>query len=467
MAKIPLPGDEFQTRAFLQRARDPVFLLNRKRRLRFANAAFEQLAGQSLEDAYDLYCTRNAESRLARALAPPPEVMAGSPARVRRTPPKGKFGPPWWDVAFLPLAGPDGLFGIIGRVRIVGHAATSKGRPLPEGLLQLRHKLPDRYRLETLISEVPACERLLQQVRLAAEHRMPVTLIGEPGAGKRWLARVIHHHGVTAEQSFVAVHCEGLPAAAAGNLLFGDAALGRPERCGTVYLRDPAALAHDLQSRLADWLRERPANGPRIVAGFRVDPETAVASRRLLSSLHVGLGVQTIRVPALRDRSEDIARLAGLFLDRAASAGAPGCPGFSPASYELLREYPWPENLRELDAAIDGAARRADGVSIEPDHFPEAIRRAVARQKMVAASPQGRADSVAPLDTLLEHVERRMIVLAMRKAKGLQAAAAQYLGIWPPRLSRRLQKLEIRDDEWQSFAPRERLTDETSTDRGV
>src|SRR5262245_45253836 len=168
MAKKKTPPDhEFQTRAFLQRARDPVFLLNRKRRLRFANAAFEQLAGQSLEDAYDLYCTRNAESRLARTLAPPPEVLTGMSARVRRAPPKAKFGPPWWEIEFLPLASTDGLLGIIGRVRVIGSATVTKGRPLPEGLLQLRHRLPERYPLDSLAADVPACERLLQQVRLA------------------------------------------------------------------------------------------------------------------------------------------------------------------------------------------------------------------------------------------------------------------------------------------------------------
>src|SRR5258708_4389066 len=254
MAKRPASGDPFHTRAFLQRARDPVFLLNRKRRLRFVNAAWEQLAGQSLEDAYDLYCTRNADAPLARILAPPPEVLAGGLARIRRMPPKAKFGPPWWEIAFLPLSGPDGLFGIIGRIRVVGTAPASKIRPLPEALLQLRHRLPDRYRLDSLVSDVPICEQLLQQVRLAAQHRMPLVLIGETGTGKRWLARVIHHHGVTADQSFGAIDCLGLPLSASTALLFGDAGLGRPERTGTGYLRDPAALPRDIQAKLADWL---------------------------------------------------------------------------------------------------------------------------------------------------------------------------------------------------------------------
>src|SRR5205823_7426372 len=133
------------------------------------------------------------------------------------------------------------------------------------------------------------------------------------------------------------------------------------DRTGTVYLRDPIRLTRDVQVRLAGWLRERPADGPRVVAGLAADPVDS-----LVPELHLGLSVQTIRVPPLRERIDDLPRLAGLFLDQATAAGAPACPGFSTESLELLREYPWPGNLRELDAAVDRAARLAGGATIEP-----------------------------------------------------------------------------------------------------
>jgi DNA-binding NtrC family response regulator len=388
-------------------------------------------------------------------------------ARIRRLPPKAKVGPPWWEIAFLPLSGSDGLFGIIGRIRVIGTAPAVKPRPLPEALLQLRHRLPDRYRLDSLISEAAVCEPLLQQVRLAAQHRMPLVLIGESGTGKRWLARVIHHHGVTAEQSFLAIECGGLPGSAAAALLFGDTALGRPERTGTVYLREPAALPREVQAKLADWLRERSATSPRIVAGFRADPTAAVAAGQLLPQLQLGLSVQTISVPPLRDRADDLPRLAGLLLDRAIAAGAPACPGFASESWEFLRAYTWPGNVRELDSAIDAAARSAHGSPIDQTHWPEAIRQWVARQAAVAKTPQARHQPIVPLDTLLEHVERRMIVQAMRKAKGLHAEAAELLGIWRARLSRRLKALNVRDDEWRTGPAPEPSTDEVPSDRRV
>src|SRR2546428_812540 len=97
-------------------------------------------------------------------------------------------------------------------------------RPVPDEPFHTRaflHRLRDRYRLDALISDVPISEQLLQQVRLAAQHRMPLAVVGEAGTGKRWLARVVHHHGVTAEQSFLAVDCGALPASCLAGLLFG------------------------------------------------------------------------------------------------------------------------------------------------------------------------------------------------------------------------------------------------------
>src|SRR6516165_11009298 len=102
MKAVPSKGDEFNSRALLQRSRDALFVLNRQRRLRFANAAWEKLTGKSLEDHYGLNCAQRAADPLARALFPPPEVLAGCVARARRPAPPARVGPPWWDLVFLP-----------------------------------------------------------------------------------------------------------------------------------------------------------------------------------------------------------------------------------------------------------------------------------------------------------------------------------------------------------------------------
>ncbi|MFL5341849.1 MAG: PAS domain-containing protein, partial [Gemmataceae bacterium] len=84
MKAVPPPGDEFSSRALLQRSRDPVFVLNQLGRLRFANAAWERLTGKPLKDVYGLSCGRRARDPLGRALSPPPEALAGGVVRARR-----------------------------------------------------------------------------------------------------------------------------------------------------------------------------------------------------------------------------------------------------------------------------------------------------------------------------------------------------------------------------------------------
>src|SRR6266404_8667987 len=142
MKAVPSKADEFNSRALLQRSRDALFVLNRQRRLRFANAAWEKLTGQSLEDSYGLNCTQRAADPLARTLCPPPEALAGGVGRARRPVPPARFGPPWWDLVFLPLGGTDGPLGIIGRIIVVGSETPAKGRGLPEDVLRLRQQLP-------------------------------------------------------------------------------------------------------------------------------------------------------------------------------------------------------------------------------------------------------------------------------------------------------------------------------------
>src|SRR5690349_11060265 len=117
MAKRPPSPEPFSHRALFDRACDPVFVLNQRRRLRYANTAFEELVKQSLDELYNLPCVRDRRAPpLGQGLAPPPEVLAGLPAVARRPPPPARVGPPWWDIAYFPLRGENGLLAIVGRI---------------------------------------------------------------------------------------------------------------------------------------------------------------------------------------------------------------------------------------------------------------------------------------------------------------------------------------------------------------
>jgi transcriptional regulator with PAS, ATPase and Fis domain len=471
MDSPPPSGDQFSNRALFHRSTDAVFVLNKSRRLRYANPAWEKLTGKKLGDVYGLRCThRRTDSpltNLGRTLNPPPEALAGSPTHVRRPPPGARLGPPWWEISFLPLSGPAGLLGVIGVVRVIGLAAAPKSRAIPEAVLRLRHRLPDRFRLSEFESDIPACRQVIDQARLATHHRMPVALIGETGTGKRTLARAIHYESTAAERSFLAVDCTGLPAAVLETLLFGDCGLAQPERVGTMFLRNPAGLPRDLQARLLEWIAQHAGTGPRIISAFERAPAGDMAASQLSDELLLALTIQSIRPIPLRERLDDIPLLAAGMLARAEKVGWLKCPGLSPEAIELSRVYHWPGNLRELDAVLVRAATAAKGDSIEPGHLPDSIRRHGSRAEVVAATPNPRVEEKLSLDAVLEQVERRLIVQAMGRAKGLQEGAAESLGIWRPRLGRRLKALKIDASEWRRFIPPEPDDDATPPDRGV
>lgn len=464
-------GDQFDNRALFQRSTDAIFVLNKNRRLRYANPAWESLVGKKLKEIYGLRCThRRTDSSLtalARALNPPPEALTGSPTRVRRPVPGARLGPPWWEISFFPLAGAEGLLGIIGTVRVIGTGAAPKNRAIPEAVQRLRHRLADRYRFGDLESEVPACRHTLDQARLASKHIAPVTIIGEPGAGKQMLARAIHYEGISAERFFLAIDCPALPASTIELLLFGDCGLLHPERIGTVLLREPAFMHRDLQERLLDWLGKQTENVPRLAATFNHEPEIDVKADRLMKDLYLALAVQTIRLVPLRERLEDLSRLAASMLDRIERLDGHKIGGLTDESLEMMRAYHWPGNLRELDFALRHAARLANSDAIKPEHFPQPIRQQVSRAESVAASPSLSGRDAISLDESLTRVERRLIIQAMARAKGLHETAAKLLGIWRTRLGRRLKALKIEDAEWQRFVSPEADGDALPPDRGI
>src|SRR5438874_1742777 len=113
-------ADDFRWQALFQHSREPIFVLSRRRRLLFANRAWEALTGLSAADARGLTCTHRSSDRssaaLARTLCPPPEVMRGQSARVQRPEPAAAVGPPWWAIEFLPLSDEGGVIGVLGKI---------------------------------------------------------------------------------------------------------------------------------------------------------------------------------------------------------------------------------------------------------------------------------------------------------------------------------------------------------------
>ncbi|MCI0740438.1 MAG: sigma 54-interacting transcriptional regulator, partial [Gemmataceae bacterium] len=475
-ASNPAPEQDpaFRWPAVFQKSTEPIFLLSRQRRILFVNRAWEALTGLPLAEVKGRTCRRRPRSALvekaeivASALAPPPEALQGQPAQARRQLLLPDEPPAWWQIAYFPLAGDDKPLAILGKISVRTKPASGKQErlanagkepPLSEKMLALRQKVAQAHRLDNLPAATPALERVVEQIRLAATNVHAVLIQGETGTGKRWVARAIHEHSDRRDQFFAALDCERLPASAVEALLFHPASAGCAA-LGTVYMRSLQALPRELQDQLTNALAARDENSalPRIVAGFDAPAESFVqmgtpssvsprpegeggtsseprpsGSGMLSEKLYCRLATQVIALPPLRERTEDFAWWVQKLLGQACQTMDRALAAVSTDATECLRCHSWPGNLHELFEVLRNACARAKGENIELADLPFYL-------KQTPPPPQ----KPISLDAVLEQVEKRLIRLALQLAQDNKAKAADLLGIWRPRLLRRIENLGL------------------------
>ena len=240
---------------------------------------------------------------------------------------------------------------------------------------------------DTIVGVESGLRAVMERVELVARSDAPVLIFGETGTGKELVARAIHNRSSRRNGPFDRVNCGAIPPELIDSQLFGhergaftgavEARRGWFERAdgGTLFLDEigelpPAAQVRMLRILQDGWMErvggEKPINvDVRIVAATHRDLASMVAEGRFREDLWYRIAVFPIVLPPLRERREDIARLAVHFAERAATRFglAPAVP--TPDDLALLTAYSWPGNVRELAAVIDRAAILGDGKRLE------------------------------------------------------------------------------------------------------
>jgi transcriptional regulator with PAS, ATPase and Fis domain len=281
----------------------------------------------------------------------------------------------------------------------------------------------------------------------------PVLLIGESGTGKELLARALHKRGPRATGPFVAVNCSAIPETLLESELFGhrkgaftDArddqrGLFQLAERGTIFLDEIGDMAPALQGKLLRVLQERevhPLGSPvpvaidvRIITATHRDLTSLVTEGRFREDLLYRINVIEVRVPPLRERSDDLEPLVRHLLDKhGAKLGKQNC-SVSPEAMAVLRRHEWPGNVRELENVIERALVLGAGTVIGLEDLPDSVRE----------KPPSNAGRIG--GRRLADVEREHIIGTLKAVAGNKAAAARVLGLDRKTLYRKLTQHRI------------------------
>src|SRR6266852_4531042 len=289
------------------------------------------------------------------------------------------------------------------------------------------------------ISADPASQYVFELAQKVAAAPTTLLITGESGAGKDYLARVIHELGPWRHTPFLKIDCASLPPQLVESELFGhwrgaftgavERELGRFELGGngTIVLDEVAALSAAAQSKLLRVLQERAFERlggtetlhieARLVALTNVDLPAAVSAGQFREDLFFRMNVLMIVVPPLRERRADIAPLAERLLEGLRTVHSRPNAQLSEATRRMLTAYAWPGNIRELRNALERALVFTQVELLEPEHFPLNIRGA-------AAGTVGEGGLRS-----LEDVEKEVIAATLDATRYKISQAAGILGI--------------------------------------
>jgi len=359
-------------------------------------------------------------------------------------------------------------------------------------LARIKRSASGTLTFRDIVTKSPAMERVIRLGERAAASQIPILIEGESGVGKELVARAIQGSGDRRSKPFITVNCGAIPDNLVESILFGHekgAFTGAAEKhvgkfreahTGTLFLDEVGELPADVQVKLLRALQDGEIDPVGARRPLRVDFRLISATNRSLidlvkagafrEDLYYRLNVFPIRVPALRERPEDIPELVRHFTARfAAEEGKPFIRAVTAPALDLLLRFDWPGNVRQLENAVFRAVVLADSPVLTPEEFPQIAAYVEgghesaelpqhvsepipAREIDLKQGPLPRdsAEGLEPFDPggdvrPLAEIEAEMIRLALERYGGRMTVVARKLGIGRSTLYRKLKELGLSD----------------------
>jgi two-component system NtrC family response regulator len=323
---------------------------------------------------------------------------------------------------------------------------------------QLRLVVAERFSFASMIAGSRAMRAVTDTASRVAQGDTTVLLEGESGTGKELLAKAIHFHSPRARAPFITINCGAIPENLLESELFGhrrgaftgavNDKKGKFEVAdrGTIFLDEIGELPQLLQVKILRVLQEREIDkvgetrpikvDVRVIAATNRDLDKMIADGVFRDDLYYRLAVVSIRVPPLRERTDDIPFLVDHFLQKHSERLGRQRPGVDKPVYSAFNLYSWPGNIRELENVIERALVLDKDGLLGLDDLPDRLR---TREHRIANLRMELPDE----GISLEDVERELLLAALEKHNWNQTKAAAFLNITRSTLLYRMQKFGL------------------------